>query len=167
MSEEFFPGLKEFEAERVKQKDKTFDVRILKKIIKQIDSAHLQRLMDEAGSDFGLDWFNETQYPPVLLTVKKLNGVTLGRLLSKTFVRGDVAQAYFENYESYGAAEIGKSIGVVFTIDSSPWVITDATIEFCGSAYVKLDGNSDDVPSLSVLRLDDLIVEWKRQGFVF
>jgi len=166
MSEEFFPGLGSYMAEQQEKKDKTYGVRILKKIIKRLNPEQFKKLTAEAGSDFGFEWFNETQHPPTLLNTKKLNGITLSNLLSKTFLAGKVAQAYFAEYESYGAAQIGTDIGVVFPIDSSQWVITDGNIEVRGSAYMQLHGNSDDVSSLSVIRLDDFIDGWKRQGYV-
>jgi len=167
MNDEFFLGLEEFEAKREKEKEANYGKRVLKKIIKRLNPEALSRLMMEAGNDFGLEWFNDTQQPPVLLAAKKLTGVTLASLLSKTFLDGKVAKAYIEEFESYGAKAIGVSIGVIFPIDSSQWIITDATIKVRGTSYVQLHANSDDVPSLAVMRLDDFVDALKRQGYGF
>ena len=164
---DFFPGLDQFANEKKEEREANYGKRILKKIIKQIDATALPRLLNEAGADFGIDWFNDTQHPPVLLDAKMCTGVTLASLLVKKFLTGKVAKLYFDAYESYGADGIGAQIGVVFPLDSSPWVITDAQLEVRAANYVQRHGVSSDVPSLAIMRLDDFVDAWKRYGFVF
>ena len=164
---DFFPGLAEFTNEKKEERELNYSKRMLKKIIKQIDPTALPRLLLEAGEDFDLDWFNDTQHPPVLLEAKMCTGITLASLLVKSFLKGKVAALYFDAYASYGANGVGAQLGIIFPIDSSPWVITDATLEVRASNYVQRHGNSAEVPSLAIMRLDDFIDAWKRQGFVF
>lgn len=163
MSEEFFPGLDKFEADRAKKRGESYEKKVLKKIIKWMDSDALKRLQHEAGEDFGLDWFIDTQHPPVLLNAEKLSGITLAALLYTGFLNSKLARAFFSVYESYGAEAIGKPIALIFPIDGSDWVITDMQLEVRGANFVQRHGNSDDVPSLAILRLQDFVDGLKRQ----
>lgn len=115
MTDNLFPGLDEYMAEREAGSQRSYELKILKALYKVLYTEEAfkkeQRL---AGEDFGLDWFNDTGAVAIVIFAKKKIAVNPAHVISTAgFTK---TRLYTEYHDVKNRFERGKAAAMFFPI---------------------------------------------------
>jgi hypothetical protein len=152
---QFFPGFEEFEAEMQQKSERSYEARMLNRMLNRlVDEDDARSICDEAADEFGFEWFNTAYNPFVHITASKLKNINPVDLLAKSLMKKPIGQEFIQMRATY---EEGVAVGVVFPIKSaSNWIIHDGAVPIVpGVTAVIRKGH--DGSQLTILSFDAFV----------